>query len=569
MDFLTLEDLYEAVKNRKHSFRFDASQKGKPLVVHSFGKLNFEENNEEAGLTKVRFENAANTGENLNKSFISEDVMRNKLMPSFKNRPILGFIHEVDDEPQFYTHNMHIEDDDIVYDEITVGIVPESNNMQLTYNEEDDNYILQMDGYIFDNYTRAAEILERDKECAVSVEIAVTDMSYNAKDKLLNINDGFFSGITLLGVDPDGNKVAPGMKNAHAKLADFEKSVNYSLAPDSKLSVAIDKLKEAISVFDSLQNGEEVSESMEVNDSVKTVEDEALETAEVVENAQEEETEDNTQEGAEAAETTEDADGAETTEDADAEAEDSTTEEFADGDGDDGDGDGDGTEASDANAAEDDEEYDGSLDSFQPRTVTNGKMSFELSHEDVRWALYNLLDAYSEEDNEWYFINAVYDDHFIYSNWDGNKIFGQNYKKDGDEVTFDGDRYKMYLEYLNQEQYDALQNMRQTYSSMETELNSYKEKELCALRDEVISDTSYAQFLEEPEFKDITSNIGNYSVDELRNACDIAFAKCVKRVGNYSKSEPEATAHKDVAFFAFGNTNHTSAFLDGLLNLKK
>lgn len=554
MDFLTLEDLYEAVKNRKRSFKFDASQNGKPLVVHSFGKLNFEENNEEAGLTKVRFENAANTGENLNKSYIDVEVMKNKLMPTFKNRPILGYIHEVDGEPQFYTHNMHLEDDEIVYDEITVGIIPESNNAELTYNAEDDNYILQMDGYIFDNYTKAAEILERDKECTVSVEIAVTDMSFNAKDKVLNINDGFFSGITLLGVDPEGNKIAPGMKGAHAKLADFEKDVTYSLAPDSELSVAIDKLKEAISVFDSLKNGEEVKEDMEMNENVEITEEEIVE--ETVEETVEESAEETIEESEESADT-ENFDG------------DSDGSDATGGDNTDGDNTDEGSADGEDDGEDSEEEYDGSLDSFQPRTLTNGAMTYELSHDDIRWSLYNLLDAYADEDNEWYHIDAVFDNHFIYSNWFGDKIFGQNYTKNGDVVAFDGDRYKMYLEYLNQEQYDALQNMRQTYSSIQTELNEYKEKELNTLRNEVISDASYAQFLNEPEFKDITSNIDNYSVDELRNACDIAFAKCVKRVGNYSKSEPDKPEHKDVALFAFGNTEHKSDFLEGLLKLKR
>ena len=554
MDFLTLEDLYEAVKNRKRSFKFDASQNGKPLVVHSFGKLNFEENNEEAGLTKVRFENAANTGENLNKSYIDVEVMKNKLIPTFKNRPILGYIHEVDGEPQFYTHNMHLEDDEIVYDEITVGIIPESNNAELTYNAEDDNYILQMDGYIFDNYTKAAKILERDKECTVSVEIAVTDMSFNAKDKVLNINDGFFSGITLLGVDPEGNKIAPGMKGAHAKLADFEKDVTYSLAPDSELSVAIDKLKEAISVFDSLKNGEEVKEDMEMNENVEVTEEEIVE--ETVEETVEESAEETIEESEESADT-ENFDG------------DSDGSDATGGDNTDGDNTDEGSADGEDDGEDSEEEYDGSLDSFQPRTLTNGAMTYELSHDDIRWSLYNLLDAYADEDNEWYYINAVYDDYFIYSSWDESKIFGQKYVKNGDEVSFDGERYKLYREYLNQEQYDALQQMRQSYSSIQTELNEYKEKELNTLRNEVISDASYAQFLNEPEFKDITSNIDNYSVDELRNACDIAFAKCVKRVGNYSKSELDKPEHKDVALFAFGNTEHKSDFLEGLLNLKR
>ena len=47
--------------------------------------------------------------------------------------------------------------------------------------------------------------------------------------------------------------------------------------------------------------------------------------------------------------------------------------------------------------------------------------SFELSHSDVRYALYQLLTPVESEDSEWYFIDQVFDDRLEYMNWEGTK----------------------------------------------------------------------------------------------------------------------------------------------------
>ena len=92
-----------------------------------------------------------------------------KALPSFKNRPILGYIHEVDGQYEFYGHNMHLdENDNVVYDEIPVGIVPESCDARLEYDEEKDKTYCVINGYIYEEYTKAADIMRREKECAVS-----------------------------------------------------------------------------------------------------------------------------------------------------------------------------------------------------------------------------------------------------------------------------------------------------------------------------------------------------------------------------------------------------------------
>lgn len=113
---LTLNDLCEYYSHRKKSMKFSSEESGEPIVVQIAGILKFEDSKDlTAGLTPVRLQ-ACHTERNLNRSSISYETMRDKLLPTFKNRPILGYIHDVDGVPQFYGHNAHEKDGQIVYD---------------------------------------------------------------------------------------------------------------------------------------------------------------------------------------------------------------------------------------------------------------------------------------------------------------------------------------------------------------------------------------------------------------------------------------------------------------------
>ena len=249
---LTLDDLCEYYSHRKKSMKFSSEESGEPIVVQVAGTLKFEDsNNLTAGLTPVRLQ-ACHTEKNLNKSSISYETMHDKLLPTFKNRPILGYIHNVDGIPQFYGHNAHEEDGEIVYDEIAVGNIPETNNAELVYDEENDRYNVMIDGYLYDEYTKATEIVKREEECPCSVEISIKSMSFDAKDHTLVIEDGYFSGVAILGYDDNGNKVQPGMAGSNVKLKDFSMSNNSilnELSNDehSKLIETLDNLNKTLS----------------------------------------------------------------------------------------------------------------------------------------------------------------------------------------------------------------------------------------------------------------------------------------------------------------------------------
>ena len=148
---LTFDDLYNFYSKYTKSKHFNCEEQGcEPIVVQTPATIKFAKSEIYEGLTAVRLQ-ACHTERNLNSSSISKEVMENKLLPTFKNRPILGYIHEVDGEPQFYGHNMHLSDDgeEIIYDEIPVGIIPESNEAELKYNSDTEKYEVFVSGYIF------------------------------------------------------------------------------------------------------------------------------------------------------------------------------------------------------------------------------------------------------------------------------------------------------------------------------------------------------------------------------------------------------------------------------------
>ena len=138
-----IEDLYDFYSNKyKRSTKFTAEKTGEPLVVQVHGRINFDESDKNKdGLLPVHLQ-SCHTDLNVNGSNIESSVMEAAL-PSFSNRPILGYIHKVttDENPEgqweFYSHNMHEDENgDVVYDEYPIGIIPESCNAQLVYDEE-------------------------------------------------------------------------------------------------------------------------------------------------------------------------------------------------------------------------------------------------------------------------------------------------------------------------------------------------------------------------------------------------------------------------------------------------
>lgn len=550
---LYIEDLYDFYSNKyKRSTKFSAEKTGEPLVVQVHGRINFDESDKNKdGLLPVHLQ-SCHTDLNVNGSNIESSVMEAAL-PSFSNRPILGYIHKVatDENPEgqweFYSHNMHEDENgDVVYDEYPIGIIPESCNAQLVYDEEKKKTYCEVDGYIFEEYSKAAEILQREEECSVSVELSIRELSYDAKQKFLNIEDFWFSGVTILGKTPQGNEVKPGMTGSNIKLADFS-SKNNSLFEDYEskmveLQARIENLetacfnKEQYSSVRTLSKEGGNKESMTKFEELlakynKTVEDVTFDYSEL----------------------------------SDEELEAKFAEVFGEDNNTDGDNSGDNT----ANEPSNDNEGDGE-NTTEPEGTTDGDnegegqnfenmtKTFEISHDDIRYALYNLLSSYEDADNEWYYITGVYDSYFVYESWDGGKIYGQKYTKDNDNVSFDGERYNLHKEYLTDSEYTEIQDMRSNYSSVVEELNTYKSAEVFADKMTVFDDEAYSEYLDTDEFKALMSeeSVNQYSKEELSEKADATLGKLVKKNKTFSFAG-ETPQKKHVSRVAFNAEKET------------
>ena len=546
---LYIEDLYDFYSNKyKRSTKFSAEKTGEPLVVQVHGRVNFDESDKNKdGLLPVHLQ-SCHTDLNVNGSNIDSSVMEAAL-PSFSNRPILGYIHKVttDENPEgqweFYSHNMHEDENgDVVYDEYPIGIIPESCNAQLVYDEEKKKTYCEVDGYIFEEYSKAAEILQREEECSVSDELSIRELSYDAKQKFLNIEDFWFSGVTILGKTPQGNEVKPGMTGSNIKLADFS-SKNNSLFEDYEskmveLQARIENLetacfnKEQSSSVHTLTKEGGNEENMTKFEELlakynKTVEDVTFD----YENLSDEELE----------------------------------AKFAEAFGEDNETDGENSEGNETSEPSNNGEgespsepdgTDGEGQTFEKMTRT-----FEISHDDIRYALYNLLVSYEDADNEWYYITGVYDSYFVYENWDGGKIYGQKYTKDNDNVAFDGERYNLHKEYLTDSEYTEIQDMRSNYSSIVEELNTYKSAEVFADKMTVFDDEAYSEYLDTDEFKTLMSeeSVNQYSKEELSEKADATLGKLVKKNKTFSFAgeTPQKRHVNRVAFNAEKETEDT------------
>ena len=518
--------------------KFSSEESGEPIVVQIAGTLKFEDPSDlTAGLTPVRLQ-ACHTERNLNRSSISYEVMHDKLLPTFKNRPILGYIHDVDGVPQFYGHNAHEKDGEIVYDEIAVGNIPETNNAELVYDEENDRYNVMIDGYLYDEYTKATEIVKREEECPCSVEISIKSMSFDAKNHTLIIEDGYFSGVAILGYDNNGNKVQPGMAGSNVKLKDFSMSNNSilnELSNDehSKLIETLDNLNKTLSSLNINSKTNPTVEKFEKGGSTETNMTKFEELLEKYNKTVEDITFE--YEGL-----------------SDEELEEVFSTTF-----------GESEPTPDTVLTESDEPDDTTDDDKDKDTYSK---TFELSHEDVRSALYQLLAPIEETLNEYYWIMSVYDDYFIYESCCGN-YYKQAYTKENDTIAFDGERQEVFAEFVTADEKAELEDMRANYSSISEKLARYEEAEEIADKMTVFEDQAYSKYLETDEFKKLmdVENVKKFTKDELVEKADAALGKVVKTTKTFSMDAEESHKETKSSFFAFARTEHESSFLDGLL----
>ena len=534
---LTLDNLYEFFVQQNKNFNFNSNDLN-PIVVNVLG--NFEaEDTEMPGMLKLKLK-VCHTLTNRNGSHISEENME-KAMPTLKYRPLLAYIHELEDGTKdFYAHNCEfIENEDgeveVSYIEKQVGCFT-ADDPWLEYDEEMDKTYVVTYAVVPEEYTDAADIIRRKNGTKVSCELCIDKLEYNAKEKYLDLIDFYFGGCTLLGCDEYGNEIGEGMLGARADISDFchKKPVfNYQ----DKLVEVLDKLNITLS------NLNNVNFTQKGGDAEVDKFNELLEQYGFTEDELDFDHEGMTDEELEAAFEEYACKKKKKCEEEDNDDESEVKEDEAC--------------KKKKKCAEDDDEEDDDSEIKEDEACKKKKkcsldeegnmsMSFEVSHEDIRSALFSLLGAYEEQDAEWYWITNVYDDYFVYENWSGEKIYKQSYTVDGDNVAFSGDRQEVFKMILTESEKLAIEKMREDYSALEIKYNELKEfkeqydaAEIKAEKDAIFASAEYVEIRESEEFQALIADADKYSVDEIKVKADLIFAASMKKKFNFKVEKPE------------------------------
>lgn len=163
-------------------------------------------------------------GINNNKSNIDLSVLQSETTESsILDIPVLAHISTEDED--FGEHEMEYDEEEkrITYIEKPIGLIS-STNHNYHYEEIDGRTYAVVDGYIWNVYAQdAVDIINRDENIKLSVELVIDESTYDKKTKILDIKKFRYTGITLL-----GKKYGTGMVNAHAELEKFSDSSEFS-----------------------------------------------------------------------------------------------------------------------------------------------------------------------------------------------------------------------------------------------------------------------------------------------------------------------------------------------------
>ena len=492
---LTLEQLAKFCEDNNF-LTFNSKESGYTLSVQVPGDLVFEEDKEDDSLMFVRVK-VCHTLLNRNKSYISEDNMK-KAMPTLKYKPLLASIIENENgELDFNGHDMNIvEDEDgntsIEYIEKQVGTFT-NDDPYLEYDEKNDKTYVIATAAIPRDYTKAAEIIERKNGTKVSCELQIDSMSFNAKERYLELIDFIFTGVACL-----GESVKEGMAGSRLDIVDFSTQNNsLKYEEDSNLIKVMTKLTEAlnnnIKAYAENTSRKEDNPVADVelnNENVEEVTEEPIVMEEATEETQP---------------TEEEVTQVESTEEAEV-----TPEEV-------------------------EENVEKNMEITEEETPTNeysikfsmmdgeNTREFSLSLSEKLYAMNMLVnETYSELDNDYYDVNVYEDEKYVEMyGWFTGKAYRQSFKVKKDSYQLIGDRIEVHCKYLSDDEIKALDQMKADYAALQ---NTYEEKtallekyESEPAKMEVLDSTKYSYVADTKEFNELKDNHFDLSVEEVTN----------------------------------------------------
>ena len=541
---LTIEDLIKFCEDNNFA-QFNSEESGYTLHVQVPCEK-FEVEATEDPFTLYANVRLMHTGRNRNRSNLTEKAAKNCLS-KIAYKPVLADFTDINGERDFTYHAMEFNEDGTrTYIERQVGCFTSDNPYIKQDPDHEDRKYIYARVAIPREYTDSAEIIERKGGTKVSAELAINEMSYSVEDGLL-LEDVEVMGVCLLGTDPDtGDAVMEGMENAFLQIEDFSADNNSIInksdlineittavlerLSDNTVDFSIDKKNKEVKValkkkdknFETEVNATEgvvATETPEVNETFENEEDSGVKTNESVDSD-----EDVTEKV--------DADDTSDTE--------GNKEDFGDDDQEDGSDEetDEETEPTQSVSAIEDEDSTGTT--VKVVNIAVGEKTFELSLDDVNYSINCLVnDMYSETDNT-YYMTVVYPESkyvVMIDVWSSCNAFKQSYKDRKGVYSLIGERVPVRSIWVTADEEAELDRMRSDYSAIESELNTYKSKELHSQREAILSSDDYSVMKDFVEFNELKSHMDEYSVEDLSKEADLLYAKFMKsKHGTFSSN---------------------------------
>lgn len=576
---LTIDDLVKFCEEQKFA-KFSSNETGYKLAVKVPTTFESEDSVDEnhRGMKKVKIK-IFHTGVNRNKSRVSKESAE-RAMKTIPDRPVLAAIHQLDDGSwDFEGHEMktvrneETGEDETVYIESQVG----SFSSEPAFWEHDDK--LDKDfvcayAYIAEDYTRTTSILEEKNGTKNSCELVIEELSYDAKEKVLDLDDFYLNASTFLGSRDDGTEIGEGMEGSRADIVDFSEAHNSVLIDlQTRLSNVESKLEKVCfnnntqinqKGGNDLVKFEELLKKYNVTADDITFDYEGLSDEELEQKFAETFDDDGgaaSDDGAGDAGTTDGNSDPEPTSDENADegngesdpVEEPVNEEVA----------GETQEENPVSEESEDEPVATSDDSKEnpveeeacgadnkkkrKYSITTGEKSanFEVSLDEKIWALSDLVNAqYGESDNCWYSVK-VYENYLIMYDYWTCIAYKQTYSQDGDNFSLTGDRVEVYATYLTKEELDEVEAMRSNYASLVEYKENAEFAKLHTQREEILNAEKYNDLRDTDEFKALVENMDQYSLVDLEKEAKVIFADFItSNAGTFSAHTSETKSKK-------------------------
>lgn len=524
---LTEDDLLKFCQEQKFA-KFSSKDTGYQLALKVPTTFEIDDTVDEnhRGMMRLKFR-IFHTGLNRNKSYVSKDAAE-KAMNTIADRPVLAAIHQLDDGSwDFEGHEMEIVKDEkgkeeLRYIESQVG----SFSSEPAFWEHDDNldkdYVCAY-AYISEEYTKACEIIRAKQGSKNSCELFIDELSYNAKEKYLELNDFYVNASTLLGSHEDGTEIQEGMEGSRADIADFSVNNNsVKFDKDEKMIELLENLNKTLSNFNKEQTPVQTQSKEGGTNNKMTKFEELL---------------------AKYGKTAEDVtfDYAEMS---DEELEAKFAEMF-----DDGNSDGDNSDNGESGEPSNDGEGEGASDpdGDEGESISKNELFnklFEISFDDVKYALNNLCSVY-RNDSEWCYVSQVYENYFIMEDWDSNKYYKQSYEKDGDNISLSGERIEMFAMLLTESEKLSIEDMRSNYAALKDFKETAEKNELHAQKEAIINADNYSVLTEKDsegnyvnaDFAELVKTMDNYSVEDFETKVKVMHSDYMSAHANFSSTD--------------------------------